>query len=88
MSYKRLQLSPQASTRGTNMRIAIQGPWSAPLGSSPDMQFLKSWLEYDSELEDVAGRRVNRRPALGLALSFGLSATFWAAIVLIVARVW
>ena len=89
MSYKLLQLSPQTSTRGTSMKIAIEGPWSAPPGNSRDVQFLRSWLEYDSELdEDVAKGRFNWGTISGMALAFVVSAGFWAGVGLIVARIW
>ena len=88
MSYKPFQLSPQASTRGTRMRIAVQGPWSAPSGNPGDMQFLRSWLEYASELDGdgVARGRVNWGALLGLTLAVGVSGGFWTGIGLLIAR--
>ena len=78
MSYRVLQLFPQASTR-------ITGPFLP----SEDMGFLQSWLEGGSiRDEDSASRHINWGAIAGLALSVALSVTFWAGVVWIVARFW
>ncbi len=89
MSYKSLQLSPRTSTSRTSMRVAIHGPWSSPPGKSPDIQFLQTWLEYDSDLDEgVVQRRFNWGALAGLTLAVGFSASFWVGVGLIVARIW
>jgi len=88
MSYKFLQLSPQASAHETSMRIVIQGPWSLPPGTPRDLQFLRSWMEYDSERNVGSRGRANWGAISGIALALGISASFWAGVAWIVARVW
>jgi hypothetical protein len=87
MNYEFLQLSPQASARGNSMRIAIHGPWSAPSGSSRDIQFLRSWLEFDSDSSGRTPRgRFNWGAVAGAALVIGISASFWTGIGLMISR--
>ena len=93
MSYKVLQLSPQASTRAHRSRIVAHESWSAPsatsLDISLDLGFLRSWLESDSDFDgDGACGRINWGAISGLALSIAFSASFWAGVAWIVARVW
>jgi hypothetical protein len=93
MSYRVLQLSPLSSTRTTRRRIAVPESWSvrsAPaLDLSLDTGFLRSWLEYDPDLDQGnAYDRTNWGAISGLALSVAVSASFWAGVVWIVARVW
>ena len=91
MSYRVLQLSPQSSTRVTRRRIAVQDYWgarSAPLlDLSLDTGFLRSWFEYDPDFDDAYDRTIWGAIS-GLALSVAVSASFWAGVVWIVARVW
>ncbi len=78
MSYRVLQLFPQASTRITGRFIP-----------SEEMGFLQSWSEGGSiRDESTAPRHINWGAIAGLALSVALSATFWVGVVWIVARVW
>ena len=50
---------------------------------------LQSWFEYDSELgESNADGHTNWGAISGLALSVAFSASFWAGVAWIVARVW
>jgi hypothetical protein len=82
MSYKVLQPSP-LSTRGTHMKILIEGPWSAPLANSADARFLRSWLVYDLEVDggsDAATAEFNWNAIVGLAVVVGISASFWAGV--------
>jgi hypothetical protein len=76
----------------------VVNTWKAPrqyMGSfwesSPfelrDVQFLRSWLEYDSEFDvQLSGRRVNWNALLGLALVSGVSLTFWAGMAVTISR--
>lgn len=88
MSYKLLQLSP-LSTRGTRMKILIRGPWSSPPVRSTDASFLRSWLTYDSALDDPgAPRHFNWNGLLGFVIAAGISASIWAGVSLILAQLW
>jgi len=88
MSYRLSQLSPQASTGETTTRIAVKGSWSAPPERFRDVQFWRSWMELDSEVDESHRSRVNRDAILGLALVVGISASFWTGVGLLVARIW
>jgi hypothetical protein len=53
------------------------------------MKFLRSWLVYDSDIQSsLAAGPNNHNRFLGLALLVGISASFWAGIGLMIARVW
>jgi hypothetical protein len=82
MSYKVLQLSP-LSTRGTHVKILIEGPWSTPPINSGDVTFLRSWAVYDSAVKvgnDAATAGFNWNALLGLVVMVGISASFWAGV--------
>jgi hypothetical protein len=84
LSYKVLQLSPQASTRVVRTKITIQDPSCTSATSSREMGFRPCWLEDEIDL----GESIDRgRTILGLALSVAFSASFWAGVALIVTRV-
>jgi hypothetical protein len=93
MSYKSRSF-PRSSSSETPLRWRIGDTW----GSSPvnlpdadlqDMKFLRSWLVYDSDLRiGVARGRFDWNLIAGVALAIGISASFWAGIGLIIARVW
>ncbi len=84
MSYKS-QLNPLSGTCEKPMRLPIRGSWGSAPADSGDMKFLRSWLVYDPDsLED----RSNHNRFLGLLLLIGISASFWAGIGLMIARVW
>ena len=87
MSY-RSQLSPQTSTRGIHLRTEVQSPWASPLGSSPDAQFLLSWLEHDELDQRIARGRINWGAISGLALTVGVSAISWAGFGWMVSHIW
>jgi len=91
MSYKDLQLSPQASTdviRVIRMRTATQDSWSAPvsrllnpgLGDSGSRQ---TWFDDEYDLIEDS----QRAAISGLALSIAFSTMFWAGVALILTRV-
>ena len=86
MSYKVLQLSPQASTQFASSRKTKQGSWSAP---SLDVGFVDSWFERDSDLDGSSARRqINWGAISGLALSIVASVSFWAGVAWMVGRAW
>jgi hypothetical protein len=85
LSYKVLQLSPQASTGVIRARTAIQDSvfqdsWGASLGSSRELP--PTLPEEDAELE----RSERNGRILGLGLSVAFSASVWAGVALIVTR--
>ena len=85
MSYRISQLSPQS----TNIRVRVQGRLNEPPENFREMQFWRSWLEFDSEqAADRQGppSRINWNAVLGLAVMFGISAGFWTGVGLLIAR--
>ena len=84
MSYKVLQLSPQASTDVIRMRTAVQDSWSASVTSSREIGVPPSWLEDEAELDESSERKGT---ILGLALSIAFSASVWTGIALILTRI-
>ena len=81
MSYRFSQLSPQVSTNGRSVRFAVRGPWSDPPEKFGDVQFLRSWFEFNSEDgEECRPHRVNWNAILGLALVAAISAAFWTGV--------
>jgi hypothetical protein len=84
MSFK---LSPRTSTRGITMRMALRGPWGSPPSDSPDAQFLRSWLEHDSDADFGAEGGINWGLISGLTLAVGVSAIFWAGVGWMISRI-
>ena len=84
MSYKVLQLSPQASTGVIKARTAIQDSWNASVTSSREIVIPPSWLADESDFD---GDQKSHDAISGLALSIAFSASIWSGIALIVARV-
>jgi hypothetical protein len=85
MSY-RSQLYPLSST---SERMSVRSSWGSSPANSEDMRFLRSWLVYDSQIRSncVSGRS-NRSIAVGLGLAIVISASFWAGVAFLIARVW
>ena len=86
MSGKVWQLSPQTGTRVTAKSVAVDS-WSTSSSSTLDMGFLRSWFESDTDC-DESHRGTNWGAISGLALSVAISASFWAGVIWMVARVW
>jgi hypothetical protein len=89
LSYKVLQLSPQASTGVIRARTAIQDSmfqdsWGASVASSREFGFPPSLLEEEAEAELDRSERNDR--ILGLGLSVAFSASVWTGVALIVTR--
>jgi len=85
LSYKVLQLSPQASTDVIRARTAIrdsvfQDSWGSSVASSRATGFTPSWLDDETELEESG----DRSWISGLALAAAFSASVWAGVALIV----
>jgi len=87
MSYKS-QLCPLSGTCETPLRLPIQGSWGSSPMDSLDMKFLRSWFVYDSAIQSGSASSTKRSRFLGLALLVGISASFWAGVGLMIARVW
>ncbi|HYM77997.1 MAG TPA: hypothetical protein VE377_18625 [Candidatus Dormibacteraeota bacterium] len=86
MSSRLLQFPPQTSTRAVRMR-AIPLRWVGLDGGLGDNGFLSSWLEDDTHTDGTSvRRRINWGAISGLALSLAISATFWAGVALLIAR--
>jgi hypothetical protein len=84
LSYKVLQLSPQASTRVVRKSITIQDPWCPSATGSPEVGFPSSWLDGELDLDE----RIDRNGLIsGLALSTAFSASFWCGVALILTHV-
>ena len=85
MSYKSSQLPP-LSTRGAKLRMSVKSPWGSLPFNCDEVQFLRSWLIYDPELD--APRPLNRDVVLGMGLVLLISASFWTGVGLTIAQVW
>jgi len=91
MSYKDLQLSPQASTdviRVIRMRTATQDSWNPPVSrlldqGSGDSGSVQTWFDDEYDLIEDS----QRAAISGLALSMAFSTTFWIGVAWIVTRV-
>jgi hypothetical protein len=85
VSYKTRQLSPQSTSR---VRIAMKSPWSTPPQNMRDMQFLRSWLELDSTVDDDEFPKscFNWNAALGMVIAVGISSAFWLGAAEAIAR--
>ncbi|MGB8731078.1 MAG: hypothetical protein WCC99_07510 [Candidatus Sulfotelmatobacter sp.] len=69
--------------------MPIQNAWGEPPADPKDAKFIRSWLVYDSVIQGDSGTgRSKRSIAFGLLVAFGISATFWTGIGLIVTRAW
>lgn len=87
MSYRVPQLSPLGSTDRLRLSVAIGDPRDELSGLS-DVKFLRSWLTYDSELDEGKPRgRVNWIAVLGMLLVLGISAGFWTGLGLLISHV-
>jgi len=81
MSFKLLQIPPQASTR--SMRVPLR--WMELDGCMGGNEFLSSWLG-DNPGSDQLRQRLNWGALTGLAISFVVCGGFWAGVGVLVAR--
>lgn len=87
MSYRTPQLSPQ-STNAECLRVVLQSPPTGSPEGRPDMQFWRSWVEFDShESDEKKSPKLNWSALLGLMVVVAISACFWAGLGLLIARV-
>jgi hypothetical protein len=71
------------------MRVVVMQPGSASAQDFANFQLWRSWLEFDSELDDKWPRsRVNWYAVLGFAVTLGVSAAFWTGVGVLVAQIW
>jgi hypothetical protein len=87
MSFKS-QLNPLFGTCEKPLHLPIQGSWGTVPADSGDTKFLRSWLVFDSEVQASPAAQTSHNRFLGLALLVGISASFWAGIAVMIARVW
>jgi hypothetical protein len=84
MSYKS-QLYPLSSTFETPLHRRVIDSWSALPADFEEMNFLRSWLVYDCELQVGEVLRRNRgNMAFGLGLALAISASFWTGFALLI----
>lgn len=83
MSFKLLPFSPRTSSRVLRMR-AIPEQWSGSQMYSPEMGFVRVWLEAE---ESSPKKEPNWGAIYGLALSAVISAGFWAGVALLIERI-
>jgi len=84
MNY-RVQISPISSTCESEIAVPVRERRCAP--PAENTKYFRSWLVFDSDLEITrTRRRVNWAMVLGLALATAISASFWAGVGLIMAR--
>lgn len=83
------KLFPLSSTDQICCGMPAREAWGEPPADSNDLRFIRSWLVYDSVTQgDSGSNRSPRSIALGLLVAFGISASFWIGIGLILTRVW
>jgi hypothetical protein len=85
MSFRVLQFPAEGTTRVLRMRV-IPEHWSTPSGYSPEISFFQSWFEDDSRPDGQNEYKINWGAVSGLALSVVVSASFWAGVGLLIAR--
>jgi hypothetical protein len=87
MSYRISQLSPQTSTRGSGIRVLVNHEGNSRLDGLRNMQFLRSWFEYDSQaIRAKRGKHLNWNAVWGLGIMVGVSAGFWSGVALVLSR--
>jgi len=87
MSYRITQLSPQTSTRGSSIRVLVNHEDNTRPEGLGNMQFLRSWFEYDFHASrSKRGQRLNWNAVWGLAIMVGISGGFWGGLALVVSR--
>ena len=81
MSFKLLQIPPQASTRSKCIPLR----WMTLDGCMGGNEFLSSWLGENND-SDEPRQRLNWGALAGLGVSFVISGGFWAGVGVLVAR--
>ena len=85
MSYRLTQLSPQSTEN--KLRVIVSHSWSTAPENFREMQFWRSWLELDSDLErEVPRSRFNWSLVCGFVVALGVSAAFWFGLGSLIAR--
>lgn len=79
------RLFPLSSTENS-WQLPIQGAWGSVSAEPQDMQFLRSWLVYDSEVLNDLYQPADWRKLLGLAMSVAVSTGIWIGVGLTIAR--
>jgi hypothetical protein len=85
----KVQPLPQAGTGRATMKFGVRSPWSATSGALRDARFLRTWFEYDSEMQEARPQKgINWSVILGMAVVITVSAGFWTGVGLLTARLW
>jgi hypothetical protein len=80
MSRKPSDLSWLSSPQSAHVQLPIQKAWGTAPTNLPDAKFLRSWLVYDSSLDDDCDPgSANWNRILGLGIAIGTSAGLWVA---------
>jgi hypothetical protein len=89
MMNHKLQHFPISGTRESREHLPSGKPWANQPANPEGAKFFRSWLVYDFDMETtVTHRRVDWNVILGLGLATALSASFWATLGLMMARLW
>ena len=88
MNY-RLQLSPISGSRESRIDLPSRELWEDSFSNWENAKFYRSWLVYDSDLQDEVRRDgMNWSVVLGLTLAAVASISFWVGAGLLLARFW
>jgi hypothetical protein len=85
VSFRVLQFPAAGTARVLRMRV-IPEHWSTPSGYSPEISFFQSWFEDDSQPDRHNEGKINWGALSGLALSVGVSVSFWAGVGVLITR--
>lgn len=84
--YKVSQLSPNANRSA--MRVTVTRPGSSSTQDFANFQLWRSWLEFDSELDNTSSKSaINWNALLGLAVTLAISAAFWSGVGIAVSQI-
>jgi hypothetical protein len=85
----KVQPLPQAGTSRATMKFGVRSPWNNSPGSLRDARFLRTWFEYDSEMQEARTQKgINWSVILGMALVITVSAGFWTGVGVLTAHLW
>jgi hypothetical protein len=85
----KVQPLPQAGTGRATMKFGVRSPWNNSPGSLRDARFLRTWFEYDSEMQEARTQKgINWSVILGMALVITVSAGFWTGVGVLTAHLW
>jgi hypothetical protein len=68
--------------------VVIASPWSAPPENLRNMRFWRSRIEYYSPSDERQQACINWNAVMGIMITFGISAGFWAGMGFAIAHIW